>query len=150
MSTSPSGRTPICELLRQIHERILALTDSLRNAGQLASVVILTDGEPTDGDIMDALKPFEDLPVWIVIRLCTNDEEIVNFWNKIDEDLELNIEVLEDLNEEAVEVFQHNPWLNYCEPLHRLREFGMPLKEIDLLDESLLSLDQIRLICSIM
>ena len=150
MSASPSGRTPICQLLGQIHGKILALADTLRNGRQLASIVILTDGEPTDGDILEALKPFEELPVWIVIRLCTNDEEIVNFWNKIDEDLELNIEVLEDLNEEAVEVFQHNPWLNYCEPLHRLREFGMPLKEIDMLDECQLSLDQIRLICSIM
>ena len=139
MSASPSGRTPICQLLGQIHGKILALADTLRNGRQLASIVILTDGEPTDGDILEALKPFEELPVWIVIRLCTNDE-----------DLELNIEVLEDLNEEAVEVFQHNPWLNYCEPLHRLREFGMPLKEIDMLDECQLSLDQIRLICSIM
>ena len=60
------------------------------------------------------------------------------------------MEVLEDIFEEANEVFEHNPWLTYCEPLHRLREFGVPLGEIDVLDEAPLSLEQIRLVCSIM
>ena len=150
MSTSPGGRTPICEKLRQIHETILPLADMLRGKGQLASIVILTDGEPTDGDIKEALEPFEELPVWIVIRLCTNDQKILDYWNEIDENLELNIEVLADLQEESLEVFTNNPWLTYCEPLHKLREFGIPLKEFDMLDECPLSLDQIRLICSIM
>ncbi len=36
------------------------------------------------------------------------------------------------------------------EPLHRLREFGCSVKELDLLDETKLSLDQIRKMCSIM
>ena len=150
INTSPGGRTPICGMLGQIHEKILPLADILRGNGQLASIVILTDGEPTDGDILEALTPFEDLPVWIVIRLCTNDQQILDYWNKIDENLELNIEVLADLNEESLEVFTYNPWLTYCEPLHKLREFGIPLKEFDMLDECPLSLDQIRLICSIM
>ena len=41
-----------------------------------------------------------------------------------------------------------NPWLNYTEPLHRLREFGIHMKEMDLIDESLLSVDQIRSVCA--
>lgn len=47
-------------------------------------------------------------------------------------------------------MYEHNPWLTYGEPLHRLREFGIPIKEIDLLDEAALSLDQIRLFCSLL
>ena len=40
-----------------------------------------------------------------------------------------------------------NPWLNYTEHIHRLREFGLHLKEFDLVDESLLFPEQIRSIC---
>lgn len=34
--------------------------------------------------------------------------------------------------------------------MHRLREFGIPIKEIDLLDEAKLTLDQIRLFASLL
>ena len=36
------------------------------------------------------------------------------------------------------------------EPLHRLREFGIDIKEFDLLDETKLSLEQIRVVCATM
>ncbi len=38
----------------------------LRANKQQACVVIATDGEATDGDIADAMKPLQDLPVWVV------------------------------------------------------------------------------------
>ena len=41
-------------------------------------------------------------------------------------------------------------WLNYAEPMHRLREFGCHVKEIDLLDEAKLSLEQVRVICGLL
>jgi hypothetical protein len=47
-------------------------------------------------------------------------------------------------------VQQGNSWLTYGEPMHRLREFGVLIKEIDMLDSNKLSLDQIRKFCTIM
>jgi len=60
--------------------------------------VIATDGESTDGNLADAMKPLEELPVWVVIRLCTDEDSVVEYWNNIDSQLELDMDVLDDLN----------------------------------------------------
>jgi precorrin-6B methylase 1 len=63
------------------------LEPSLRANQQKVAVIIATDGESSDGDIATAMAPLAQLPVWVVIRLCTNDEKIVNYWNNIDQQL---------------------------------------------------------------
>jgi hypothetical protein len=122
----------------------------LRATGQRALLVIATDGEASDGDITDAMRPLKNLPVWVVIRLCTDEHDVVNYWNNIDTELELEMDVIDDLSGEAREIHRFNPWLTYGEPLHRLREFGCSIKEFDLLDEKKLTMDQIRRVCSCM
>lgn len=146
----PRGGTPLCRHIREIVAEIQEMEQSIRAAGQVVVVVIATDGRSSDGDIVEQLKPMEQLPVQIVIRLCTDDESIVNYWNGIDTHLDAEIDVLDDLHGEAIEVYEHNKWLTYGEPIHRLREFGIDVKEFDLLDESLLSMEQVRLMCAIM
>jgi hypothetical protein len=94
------------------------------------------------------MKPLETLPVWVVVRLCTDEDKIVNYWNDIDQVLELDMDVLDDWKGEAEEVTSNNTWLTYGEPLHRLREFGMPVKELDMLDERKLSMDEMRAMCA--
>ena len=49
-----------------------------------------------------------------------------------------------------LQIYAVNPWLTYGAPLHRLREFGIPIKEMDLIDETKLSLEQARKVCAIM
>jgi hypothetical protein len=121
----------------------------IRSLGQKVAIIIITDGEASDGDLMEAMAPLKLLHVRIVIRLCTNDVGIMNYWNKIDQELEMNIDILDDMLSEAAEVISVNPWLNYCEPIHRMREFGIPIREMDMLDERLLSFDELRVVCSI-
>ena len=58
--------------------------------------------------------------------------------------------VLDDYASEAAEVMKVNNWFTYGEPLHRMREFGSPLKELDLIDEAKLSADQMRSALAIM
>ena len=45
------------------------------------------------------------------------------------------MDVLDDLEGEAAEVNEAQPWLTYGAPLHRLREWGTSNKLFDLLDE---------------
>lgn len=149
-TSSPSGGTPLCYHITQVVNKIQAIAPQLRANGQKACVVIATDGESSDGDIATALKPLQSLPVWVVIRLCTDEDKIVDYWNNIDSELELDMDVLDDLEGEAEEIKGHNPWLTYTEALHRMREFGVVIKEMDLLDESSLSMDQIRYLCAIL
>ena len=142
LEDSPGGQTPICAQVHEVVAKIQGMEDSLRALNQRAAVIICTDGISTDGNVADALKPLEDLPVWVVVRLCTDDEELIDYWNNIDEDLELEMDVLDDIEGEAKEIRAVNPWLHYGEPLHRLREFGAAIKEMDLIDEAPLSSEQ--------
>jgi len=118
---------------------IASQAHELRSAGQRAVLVIASDGAATDGDVAQAMRPLQSLPVWVVVRLCTDDESVVNYWNEIDADLELDMDVLDDLSSEAAEVCAHSPWLNYGPPLHRLREWGCGNKLFDIIDEKRLS-----------
>jgi len=79
----PRGGTPLCRHLREIVESIRSMEGQLRQTRQRACVVICTDGVSSDGDLISAMKPLERLPVWIVIKLCTDDDAIVEYWNNI-------------------------------------------------------------------
>lgn len=145
----PSGGTPLCKQIKSVIEQIRPLEAQLRSTGQKVMVMIASDGESSDGDIVTAMQPLRSLPVWVVVRLCTDEDRIVDYWNNIDNQLELDMDVLDDLSGEAAEVYAANPWLTYGEPMHRMREFGIPIKEIDLMDTTALSADQIRRFCVI-
>ena len=101
---SPNGGTPLCRHIKDVVSKISLIEHQLRANNQRACVMIATDGESSDGDIAEALKPLERLPVWVVVRLCTDDDKIVDYWNNIDKVLELDMDVLDDLFGEADEV----------------------------------------------
>lgn len=150
MARAPGGGTPLCRQIRDVVARIQELEPQLRANCHKAVVVIATDGESSDGNIVDAMRPLHDLPVWVVIRLCTDDDKIVNYWNNIDSQLELEMDILDDLFGEAAEVQGANPWLTYAEPMHRLREWGVHLRELDLIDEGKLGVSQMYTIANIL
>eukprot|EP00047_Mylnosiga_fluctuans_P020032 m.88246 g.88246 ORF g.88246 m.88246 type:complete len:337 (+) comp8358_c1_seq3:182-1192(+) len=142
--SSPTGGTPLCRHIREIIAEIVSIKDQLLATGQKAVLVIATDGEASDGNLAEAMRPLEQLPVYVIVRLCTDSDEVVRYWNSIDESLELQLDVLDDLFSEAKEVHKKNPWFTYNEHVHQLRVLGLPIPELDQLDECLLAPDQLR------
>ena len=86
----------------------------------------------------------------VILRLCTEEASVIDYWNNIDNQLELDIDVIDDQLGDAKQVDQFNGWLTYGEPVHRLREFGASMKEMDIIDESTMSADQMRMICAVL
>lgn len=153
-NVSPSGVTPLADHVLEIRENVVAMQPELARNGQKVVIVLATDGLPSNAwgvtspetrvQFQSALRSLQGLPVWVVVRLCTDEEEVVGYYNDLDSQLELNLEVLDDFLGEAEEVYQCNKWLNYALPLHRIREMGFSHKLFDLLDERALTVDELR------
>lgn len=144
LSDSPSGGTPLCRVLNQIHTKVKKMEPELLNRGQKVSITIFTDGQASDGDLARVLNKFAHMPVWCVVRLCTNEDAVNDYWSGIDDNIELQMDVLDDIKGEALEVTRLNPWLTYGPALHLLRESGCHVKELDRLDESRLQPGEIH------
>jgi hypothetical protein len=150
----PKGSTPLTKRIKEIQMNILQIERELRRRGERVVVVIATDGLPTNRegectpevkqDFEKALRSLVGLSVWIVIRLCTQKAGVVDFYNELDRQFELSLEVLDDVFEEAMEVYNCNKWINYGLPLHRAREMGFHHRLFDLLDERELTLDEMK------
>jgi hypothetical protein len=148
------GVTPLTHHIQVIHRHLEEFQSALLQNGQQVVLVIATDGLPSNNqgesplsiktEFAQALKALQSLPVWIVIRLCTDDKDVVEYYNQFDAQLELPLEVLDDLVSEAMEIRAVNPWLNYAGPLHRCREMGYHHRVMDLLDERLLTIDELK------
>jgi hypothetical protein len=110
LDTLSGGGTPLCAKIRFVTDKIRQMEPALRNAGQKVAIIIATDGEASDGDVADALRPLHNLPVWVVIRLCTNQERVVSYWQDIDNNIELQMDVIDDHIGEATEIRRVNPW----------------------------------------
>lgn len=147
-NNGPRGVTPIAERLEDIRGRIQANLGDLAQRSQMVFLTIVTDGLPTtrfSGEstaadqhhMVQVLRNIcATLPVQLVIRLCTDDAQTISFYNRIDEEYELPLDILDDMTSEAQEIAQHgNSWFAYTPVIHRIREAGTLCKVLDALDE---------------
>lgn len=164
LATSPRGTTPLTERLRKIHRHIAPQALELARNGQKIVLVIVTDGLPTGTGYSQSASPEQqrlmvtelrrmasELPMHLVVRLCTDDDPVVDYYNSIDEEVELQLEVIDDLEGEAKEIYNNgNRWLVYSPLLHRIREGGTFMKVLDLVDERVLTPMEICLLCQLL
>lgn len=143
-AVTPNGSTPLTEAVMTVASMIEPMSRSLRASGQAVAVLICTDGLPNNkNSFVQAMRQLQTLPVWVVVRLVTDDDAVVEYWNDLDRALEAPLEVLDDVRGEAAEVYKANPWLTYAPPLQLTRLFGHPEKLFDALDEEPLRPSQI-------
>jgi hypothetical protein len=103
-NAGPHGVTPFTQHLKAIKTEIAAMEPELRRDGTKVVVVIATDGLPSDEssystpgiqkEFVETLRSLERYPVWVVIRLFTDEDDIVDYYNDLDSQLELSLEVL--------------------------------------------------------
>jgi len=150
------GSTPLTRHVIEIRHTVQSILPSL-SEGKRVAIILATDGLPSDergmsgimerNDFIDSLRSLEGLPIWVVIRLCTDDVKVINFYNELDSQLEMSIEVLDDFESEAKEIHKYNKYLNYTLAFHRCREMGFSNKLFDLLDERMLTKGELREFC---
>lgn len=144
--TQPEGYTPLLFHIKEIKDYVQSIEPQLTAAGKKAAVIIATDGVPTDASqdqMVQHLNELQQLPVYLIFRLCTDETQVIEYYNDIDQQLEKNVENLDDFTSEAKEVYKVNPWINYTLTLHRVREMGQRNKLFDLIDERAFTIDEI-------
>ena len=150
LSVEPSGQTPICTQLTEVIKRLKSMEYELISSNKIALLVIMTDGESSDGSIVDILKPLEGIPLQIIIRISTEEKEITDYWQDVNSELSLDIYVLNGYEYESTRVNSKNNWLTYGEPLHQIREFGIAVSGINTLSFRQLSKEDIKSICRLL
>lgn len=155
--SSPVGVTPLTEHIYSIQQQVDYMKHDLVASGKRVAIILATDGLPSDEKgvsdpreldrFVQALRSLEGLPVWLVVRLCTDHEPTVDFYNNLDKQLEMSVEVLDNFTSEAKEMYEVNPWINYTLPIHRMREMGFQNRLFDLLDERALTISEVRDYC---
>eukprot|EP00928_Gymnodinium_smaydae_P043533 TRINITY_DN29145_c0_g1_i1.p1 TRINITY_DN29145_c0_g1~~TRINITY_DN29145_c0_g1_i1.p1 ORF type:complete len:416 (-),score=48.55 TRINITY_DN29145_c0_g1_i1:442-1647(-) len=151
-SNGPRGVTPMAMRLAQLRRRLQEQV----TPGKRILFSIMTDGLPTspncgktyDKDktqfVNELRRLTAEFNLFVVIRLATDEDAVVDYYNKIDEEMELPLDILDDLKGEADEVREcGNGWFVYTPLLHRLREGGLFENIFDLLDERALKTPEI-------
>jgi len=156
-ATRPLGPTPLADRLREVHHRLQHHYGHWADGGSQFVVVVATDGLPTcpgsgvpsqeaQQEVTEVLRKLTaELPVFMVVRLTTDEDAVVQYYNRIDEEEELPLEVIDDIESEAREVAGNgNGWLTYSPQLHMIREGGTFLKLLDALDERALCAPEVQ------
>jgi hypothetical protein len=145
----PQGRTPLVQRIQDIRTRLL----NRKYLRDHVTLTIVTDGLPTLGGpagedayevaevertaFVEELRKFAStFNASLVIRLATDDSTVIDYYNQIDDEVDLPLDILDDVQGESAEIHMAgNGWLTYTPMIHRIREAGVMDKLFDLLDE---------------
>lgn len=134
MSDRPTYATP---LIVKANEAIQFIQREKGNYERVY-LMIASDGEPSDGNVRDLghiLRQVDKRKLHIVVRICTDNEGVNTFWNRLEMDSELRLDCVDDFKGESQEIYNINDWINYGLELHRFREWGTDEHLFDLIDE---------------
>jgi len=154
----PYGSTPLTKRLADVKKVVKDKLEGLAPESRTVFVVVATDGIPTsvsgkptqeEKDLfLHEVQSLAELgSVRIVFRMCTDDEKTIEFYNSIDADGKLPIDVLDDLASEAAEVRnQQNVCFAHTALIHRIREAGTLCSIFNSMDERQLNRMEVRML----
>eukprot|EP00241_Pyramimonas_parkeae_P005570 CAMPEP_0114243508 /NCGR_PEP_ID=MMETSP0058-20121206/10828_1 /TAXON_ID=36894 /ORGANISM="Pyramimonas parkeae, CCMP726" /LENGTH=344 /DNA_ID=CAMNT_0001356355 /DNA_START=18 /DNA_END=1052 /DNA_ORIENTATION=+ len=137
-NSGPDGGTPLAKCIEAVGKLIKDDMESILEKDKRGYLVLVTDGLPDTGKdqmVTEIRKLCVAYELFVVVRLCTAEQNVVDYYNKVDEEVEFSLDVLCNLEAEAREIKAVNPWLSYFPELHAIREGGTNLRLLDLLDE---------------
>jgi len=107
-------QTHLAHHIQQIRGMIVQIAPQLAQEGKAVSIIFVLSGLPTDmygqegpavlHEFMQALGSLQGLPVFVTVRLCTDDERVVDFYNTLDAQLN-SYDVVDDFFGEAIEIY---------------------------------------------
>ncbi|CAD7926020.1 unnamed protein product [Amoebophrya sp. A120] len=145
-SGSIRGSTPLHSITQYLSRELETMTRemNLRHALPI-NMNLITDGEPDnriqfENQLKKLCNEFRSsLAIMLTINLCTDDDDVVDYYNELDKKLgnEINsLDVLDDLESEQKEVLKAgNTFVTYCEELHVCRMAGCNAVIADSIDE---------------
>lgn len=155
--TNPLHST-LLQNLHSVFEKIESKACQLYDKKTCAMLIIITDGAATSfDDFHEALKSYMRKKVTlpsgeifllsavtrVSIRLCTDDEKLIEKYNNFDEEedngVSMDVDVLDDIKGEREEVEDLNIFIPYSPALHTVREFGITIDLFDKIDERTLT-----------
>ena len=169
-NTRPSGGTTRLLIhLREMLQTILEISPRLQEEAKGIVLVICTDGLPTDDqgqespqvtkEFTNTLKLLQGQQVSVVVRLSTDEERVVQFYQQLDHKSEsstsfgrstFHLDVLDDYVSECHQVLKRNPWLNYGYPLHLCREQGVSVEILNALPQRNLSIEEASVVMGLL
>ena len=118
-------------------------------------VVIMTSGYPwgkfsiTEG--VDALNALEDLPVTIVYLAESRDEKVLKAYDDLlspQGGIKADVKVAKGLGMMVDGIKKHNPWLNFCLPMHLCQTLGIGSNILSQAASRPLRADEVRELCN--
>ena len=93
LEAPPNGQTPLCRQVKEVIDQVKGMELRLRSMNKVALMIIITDGESTDGSLVELLKPYESLPLKIIVRMVTNERDLNDYWHTVNAQLDMDIKV---------------------------------------------------------
>ncbi|CAD7923190.1 unnamed protein product [Amoebophrya sp. A25] len=149
-SAAPSGRDSVGVAAQnndreELNNDITSNTSATPQHAMPICFNLITDGEPDnrvqfETELKLLCNTFRtSLSVMLTINLCTEDDDVVEYYNDLDKALgnEINgLDVLDDLESEQKEILKAgNTFVTYCEEIHIARMAGCNTVIADSIDE---------------
>jgi hypothetical protein len=147
----PNGRSLLFQHLKSAVDDIVKSADSLQKMNKIASLVIMTDSDASDGDAAEILRALEGFPVVVTVGLLAggDDYAVYTYWHGVSARVDVEVHIVEDWETSAYASNNANDWLTYGLPVHRLRQHGTLMRELYAVDQCRMTRVQIRNICAL-